>query len=135
MVSYSKLFGVEEAIRVERNMTDDDSGLDKLLEAYRFACPDIEPTANFMPLLWQRIEARRSFWSVFQHEARAVVTASAALFVVLLVLNFFSGSQSHLTASTYADALMADHTAERTYYTEAIRSAPGAGEASDFSHR
>jgi hypothetical protein len=106
-------------------MIDDDSGLDNFFEAYRAACPDVEPTPGFMPVVWQKIEARRSFWFVFQREARAVVTASAALFVVLLVLNLFSGSQTHLTASTYADALMADHTAERTYYTEAIRSAPG----------
>src|SRR6201996_9762187 len=105
-------------------MNGDDSALDTLLEAYRSACPDIEPSANFMPAIWQKIEARRSFWFVFQREARAVMTASAALFVVLLVLNFFSGSQSHLAASTYADALMADHTAEKTYYTEAIRSSP-----------
>jgi len=114
-------------------MTDEDSGLNNLLEAYGRACPDIEPSASFMPAIWQRIEARRSFWFVFQREARAVMTASAALFVVLLVLNFFSGSQSLLTASTYADALMADHTAEKTYYTEAIRSTPAVPEVSDFS--
>ncbi len=115
-------------------MIDEDSGLDTLLGAYRRACPDVEPTANFMPAIWQKIEARRSFWFVFQREARAVMTASAALFVLLLVLNFFSGSQSHWAASTYADALMADHTAEKTYYTEAIRSSPVA-EVSDGSHQ
>lgn len=116
-------------------MIDDDSGLDTLLGAYRSACLDLEPTAAFMPVLWQKIEARRSFWFVFQREARAVMTACAALCVVLLVLNFFSGSQNHLAASTYADALMADHTAEKTYYTEAIRSTPGAAEDSDLSHQ
>ena len=116
-------------------MIDEDSGLNTLLEKYRYACPDVEPSANFMPAIWQGIAARRSFWFVFQREARAVMTASAALFVVLLVLNFFSGSQNHLAASTYADALMDDHTAEKTYYTEAIRSTPAASEASDFSPR
>lgn len=117
------------------SMSDEDSGLNTLLETYRYACPEVEPSANFMPAVWQGIEARRSFWFVFHREARAVMTASAALSVLLLVLNFFSGSQSHLAASTYADALMADHTAEKTYYTEAIRSTPGASEISDFSHR
>lgn len=110
---------------------EDDLGLDNLLQAYRQACPDIEPTANFMPALWQKIDARRGFWFVFQREARAVMTASAALCLVLLFLNFFYGSQTHLTVPTYADALMADHTAEMTYYTEAIRSAP---EDAGFSH-
>jgi alkyl hydroperoxide reductase subunit AhpF len=114
-------------------MIDEDFKLDTLLKAYRDACPDTEPAANFMPVLWQKIEARRSFWFAFQREARAVMTASAALFVVLLVLNLFSGSQSHLTASTYADALMAEHTAEKTYYTEAIRSTPGPSEVSGLS--
>lgn len=111
-------------------MTDEDPKLDTLLQAYRSACPDIEPAANFMPILWQKIEARRSFWLVFQHEARAFVTASAALFVVLLVLNLFSGTQTHLNASTYADALMADHSAEQTYYTEAILGTPSPADSS-----
>lgn len=109
-------------------MIDDDSRLDAVLAAYRAACPDIEPAANFMPALWQKIEGRRGFWFVFQREARAVMTASAALCLVLLVLNFFYASQTRLSAPTYADALMADHSAEMTYYTEAIRSTPGAQE-------
>jgi len=92
-----------------------------MLADYRAACPEIEPTVNFMPVLWQRIEGRRGFWFVFQREGRAVMTASAALCVVLLVLNFFYASQTRLNPPTYADALMADHTAEMTYYTEAIR--------------
>jgi hypothetical protein len=116
-------------------MTDEDSGLNTLLETYRRACPDIEPSAGFMPAVWQRIEARRSFWFVFQREARAVMTASAALFLVLLVLNFFSSSQSHLAVSTYADALMAEHTAEKTYYTEAIHSTPAVSEVSGFARQ
>src|SRR6201996_4872472 len=115
------------------SMSDEDSGLNILLETYRYACPEVEPSANFMPAVWQRIEARRSFWFVFQREARAVMTASAALFVLLLVLNIFSVSQSHLPASTYADALMADHTAEETYYTEAIRSSPVVPDVSHVS--
>jgi len=116
-------------------MNGDDSALDTLLEAYRSACPDIEPGGNFMPAIWQKIDARRSFWFVFQREARAVMTASAALFLVLLVLNLFSGSQSLATAPSYADALMADHTAEQTYYTEAIRGTPGMPEEPAATHQ
>jgi|SRR5579875_2252350 len=115
---------------IGESMHDEESKLDTLLESYRSACPDVEPSANFMPALWQKIEARRSFWFVFQREARAVMTASAALFLLLLVLNLFSGSQAHLTPSSYADALMADHTAEQTDYTEAIRGAVTPADAS-----
>lgn len=108
-------------------MSEDDSRLDSLFERYRDACPEVEPRAQFMPELWQKIEARRSFWFVFQRDARAMVTASAALCLLLLVLNFIgiSASNSHVFASTYADALMADHTVEKTDYTEAIRVIPG----------
>jgi hypothetical protein len=74
-----------------------------------------------MPELWQKIEARRSFWFAFQREARTFVTASAALCLLLLVLNFVGAANTRVPVPTYADALMADHTAEKTYYTEAIR--------------
>ena len=129
MVSY------EQANEGSGIMSGEESGLDGLLQAYRTACPDPEPSANFMPGIWHKIEARRSFWFVFQREARALMTASAALFLVLLVLNLFSGSQNHLMASSYADALMAEHTAEATYYTEAIRATPDASDFSDSLRR
>jgi hypothetical protein len=105
-------------------MSEDDSQLEKLFGTYRDACPQLEPSARFMPELWQKIEARRSFWFVFQREARTFVTASAALCLLLLVLNFVGAANTHAFASSYADALMADHSAEKTYYTEAIRPTP-----------
>ena len=116
-------------------MTNDDSRLDKLFESYRGACPEIEPGVNFMPQVWQKIETRHSFWFQFQRLARTVTTASAALCLLLLVLNFISSQQAHLLAPTYVDALMADHTAEKTYYTEAIRSTPSTEEPSPALHR
>jgi hypothetical protein len=102
-------------------MTDDDSGLDRLFQSYRAACSEVEPGSNFMPGVWQKIEARRSFWLVFQRPARAIMTASAALCVLLVLLNVVSSAQHHVPAPTYVDALMAEHSAENTYYTEAIR--------------
>jgi hypothetical protein len=108
----------------EADMTNDEAGLDALLESYRGACPEIEPGPNFMPGVWQKIEARRSFWFVFLREARTALTACAALCVLLLILNFITGSSARVTAPTYADALMAEHSAEQTYYTEGIRAVP-----------
>lgn len=101
-------------------MTNDDSGLDDLFQKYRAACPEVEASASFMPKLWEKIESRRSFWCAFQGLARTAMTASTALCLLLLVLNFMAAPQSRL-APTYADALAADHTAEQTYYAEAIR--------------
>jgi len=103
---------------------NEDSRLDELLQEYRAACPAPEPSVNFMPKLWQKIEARHNFAFVFQRLARTAMTASAALCLLLLVLNFVSESQVHLLAPSYMDALMADHTAEKTYYTEALRTIP-----------
>ena len=105
-------------------MTNGDAGLDNLLEAYRAACPDVEPSANFMPGVWQKIEARRSFRFVFLREARSALAGCTALCLLLLILNFMTASPAHFTPPTYADALMAEHTAEQTYFAEGIRATP-----------
>ncbi len=102
----------------------DDSELDKLFQEYRAACPEIEPSPDFMPAVWRRIEARQSFWYVFRHLGRPVTAGSAALCLLLLILNLISSSATHNLVPSYTDALMADHTAEKTYYAEAIRSVP-----------
>jgi len=60
-----------------------DERLDALLRAYGEACPTPEPSANFMPNLWQRIESRQSFTFSFQRMANAFVTAAVALSIVL----------------------------------------------------
>jgi hypothetical protein len=72
--------------------------------------------------MWMKIEARRSFWFAFRRLAQTAMTACAALCLLLLVLNVYSASQVMTLAPSYTDALMADHTAEQTDYTEAIRS-------------
>ena len=103
---------------------DDNGGLDALFQRYRAACPEMDPGVNFMPEVWQRIEARHSFRFVFERLGRSVMAASAALCLLLLVLNLLAGSSARWMAPSYMDALMADHTAEKTYYTEAIRTTP-----------
>lgn len=102
-------------------MTRDDSGLDDLFARYRSACPEPEPSANFMPGIWRRIESRHTFRFVFQQLARPLMAGSAALVVLLLILNIVSSQHARLSDPSYVDALLADHTAEKTYYTEAIR--------------
>jgi hypothetical protein len=108
-------------------MTNDDRELDDLFQKYRTSCPEIDGSASFMPKLWEKIENRRSFWFAFQGFARAAMTTSTALCVLLLILNLIAARQSHFL--TYADALAADHTAEETYFTEATRSAADGDQA------
>ena len=98
----------------------DERGLADLFVKYREACPEIEPGPNFMPELWRKIEARSGFWSVFSHFGRIAAPACAAVCLLFLLLNLASASDTRL-APTYTDALAADHTAESTYYAEAIR--------------
>ena len=102
-------------------MTNADSEFDDLFARYRSACPEPEPSTNFMPGVWRRIESHRSFRFVFQQLARPLMAGSAALLVLLVILNIVSGQHTRMTDASYVDALIADHTAETTYYTEAIR--------------
>jgi hypothetical protein len=55
------------------------------------------------------------------------MAAAALLCLLLLALNFVTANQS-ATFQSYTDALMADHSAEQTYYAEAIRSTPTGNE-------
>ena len=105
----------------EGKMISDESGLDQLFGRYRQSCPDVEPSANFMPALWAKIEARRSFPFTFRKLGRSLMTASAALCFLLLLLNLAVTPQM---STSYTDALLAESSAEQTYYTEAMASAP-----------
>jgi hypothetical protein len=110
-------------------MTEDDSSLNELFRGYRASCPDIEPSAQFIPGLWQKIEARQGVWFMFQRLARPATTACAALCLLLLLLNFVAAPQNRFSAASYADALLAEHNPENTYYTEAVRSTMPGSEA------
>ncbi len=101
-------------------MMSDDSGLDQFFQRYRQSCPEVEPSVNFMPALWQKIEARHSFPFIFRKWGRSVATASAVLCLLLLALNL---AAPQMTVS-YTDALLAEGSAEQTDYTEALVSTP-----------
>ena len=105
-------------------LTDDEARLDSLFQQYRSACPDIEASVDFMPGLWRKVESRHTFAFVFERLGKSAMAACAGLCLLMVVLNLISTPQTRVVAPTYMDALMADHTAEKTYYTEAIRVAP-----------
>ena len=85
--------------------------LDALVRAFASACPDRDPSANFMPHLWQRIEARQTYAFSFRRMANALVTAAVALSVALGVYMAIphasgtAGSQSYIEALADANAL------------------------------
>jgi hypothetical protein len=80
--------------------------LDGLLVRYRDACPDPEPGPNFMPALWQSIDSRRSFALSFGRWARGLVTAAAALAMLMAVFVAMPSRQvSPVYLATYIDVL------------------------------
>jgi hypothetical protein len=105
-------------------MTDDDEVLRELFSQYRSACPDVEPSFDFMPRLWEKIENTPTFSLIFQRISRVLMTASAAVCLLLAVLNMMPLARATATSSkfaSYIDALAADTNVERTYYQEANR--------------
>ena len=86
------------------NGSSDDERLDALFREFASVCPDREPSANFMPKLWQQIEARQTYTFSFRRMANALVTAAVALSIALGVYMSIPRSNS-LTGQSYIEAL------------------------------
>jgi hypothetical protein len=84
---------------------DDNQKLDALFGAYRAACSGPEPSANFMPALWARIESRQSFTFSFRRMANAFATAAVALSLALGVYMAIPSSNASLYNETYVEVL------------------------------
>lgn len=85
--------------------------LHRVWEAYRRALPDPEPSPNFMPELWARIEAARpASWTVpLTRLAARLLPLAAAATLAMGIYSWvphsrFNGS----SASGYVDMLAAD---------------------------
>lgn len=77
--------------------------LDALFRAYQKACPTPEPSPNFMPQLWQRIESRQTVSFSFRRMANALVTAAMAASVALGV--YMAIPRNPIYYSTYLETL------------------------------
>jgi len=86
-------------------MRGDEEKLDALFQAYRNACPTPEASANFMPDLWQRIEARQGFLFSFRRLANALVPAAVALSIALGVYAYTPRHSPSYSPQTYIEAL------------------------------
>jgi hypothetical protein len=92
--------------------------LDALFAAYRLACPAPEPSPNFMPELWQKIEAGRSVSYSFTRLTQAFVTAAAAICLVLVILQTTLKTQPSFYTQTYVEALADASADESPVYSE-----------------
>lgn len=82
-----------------------DALLDSLFKEYREACPDPEPSAQFTPSLWARIETRRKSSSWLRRYAEICVAATLA--VALLLAIFVIPSYQEVAFEHYVDVLAA----------------------------
>ncbi len=78
---------------------------DALMQAYRTACGSPEASANFMPQLWAKIEARQSFTFSFRRMANLFATASVTLSIALLGIYLAVPRSSPVVSQSYVEAL------------------------------
>ena len=81
-----------------------------LFAEYRSACPDPEPSADFMPRMWQKIEAQRAAMTfTFRRVVQTWVFAAVTLAIVLgtFVIPYLQNLQIY--GSSYVDVLAAEH--------------------------
>jgi len=78
---------------------------------YREACPDPDPGPEFMPQLWERIEARRraTVSLLFRRWAEVYVMAALALSLLVSTLLIPRSQRQPVYQFTYLDVLAADN--------------------------
>jgi hypothetical protein len=91
------------------NSNEAEARLDAIFRAYREACPEPVPSANFMPEIWAGIEAREVSTNWFGRVAKALVTAALAASVILGLMISSMNRPSAFLNATFVEALRADH--------------------------
>jgi hypothetical protein len=89
---------------------DAEARLDELFRAYRATWPDPDASANFLPNMWARIEAREVSTNWFGRVAKTLVTAALAATVILGMIISSMNQSSAFFNATFVEALRADHT-------------------------
>jgi len=110
-------------------MFDPYRGLNDLWARYADACPTPEPSADFMPGVWRKIEAKRGFLFMLQAYSRRMVATAAAFSLLVLVLHFAPAIPAgDVYMMTYMDTLEADSTPEVMAYAAPVPALDGAQE-------
>ncbi len=95
----------------------DERELDALFANYREAMPDLDGSAEFMPKLWQAIEARQRFKLLsWKRWTGAFVSASLALCLLFTLAVFAVDRQQAPHLTSYVDILNDDGTPETLAY-------------------
>lgn len=79
--------------------------LNSLFASYRAATPDPEPSANFMPELWRKIEGRQSVMLRIRKLTQVFLAAAAALCIVFATILAIPPTSLPETRGSYVDVL------------------------------
>jgi len=90
-------------------MQNSETKLDAVFAAYRSAVPDPDGSANFMPGLWQRIEARQNSSRMFQRLTGVFVAVAAVMTLLMAAVLIPRYQNSQVYTATYVDVLAAEH--------------------------
>jgi len=86
--------------------------LQTLFASYRAAVPDPAASANFMPELWRRIQARQTLVMRVRKLTQVFVGAAAAACLLFAMIQVVPGGSRPEVHASYVDALAAAHPAE-----------------------
>lgn len=97
----------------------------ELFAAYKQSVPDPEASANFMPGLWRRIEARQTSVVFLRRLTEGFVTAAV---VTILVASFLipRWQSSPVYTTTYVDVLASTQMNDSVAYADIYHAEPGA---------
>lgn len=96
--------------------------LNRLLKSYGEACGSPEPHVNFMPNLWQKIEARQSKSLFFERLARTFVAGTMAACGLLGLLLVIPGQQQSVFENgSYIEVIADADARESVPFAEPVR--------------
>lgn len=91
--------------------------LDSLFSSYRETLPDMDGSAEFMPKLWQAIEARQRFGLLsWKRWTNAFVSVSLAICLLFTLVEIAVNRQPAPSAASYVEVLDDDSSAETLAY-------------------
>ena len=94
-------------------MKDLEKELDELFRAWREAVPGPDASAQFMPSMWEKIEARRTLVFRVRHLARAFLGATAVLCTLMAGVFLLEANRpGPVPTESYLDSLAYAHANE-----------------------
>ena len=86
--------------------------LNALFATYKAAVPDPDPSVNFMPELWRKIEARQTMMQRVRKLTQVFVGAAAAVCLLFAMIEVVPAVTRPEVHASYVDALAAAHPAD-----------------------